>query len=152
MIRRIKPVSRVIKINAEVSGIRKEMPVRRENPLDWDERWVPRVDVYEKKNEIIVEAEIPGVSPSDIAIAVQSNRVEIKGRKLEGPSPGKIKYLRLEREFGSFRRLVALPTTVVPDKAKAFLENGVLTVSLRKYLPREDKEKEIIIEISKNGD
>jgi HSP20 family molecular chaperone IbpA len=57
----------------------------------------------------------------------------------------KIHYLRLEREFGSFRRLVALPATVLPDRAKAFLQNGVLTLRLIKFVPEEDKETVLVI-------
>jgi HSP20 family protein len=150
MIRKIKPISRIVKINTEIDRIKREPLARREKFLEWDESWIPRVDIYEKKREIIVEAEIPGVSQSDITITVQSNRVEIKGMKKESISSEKIKYLRLEREFGSFRRLVALPSTVSPDKAKAFLENGVLVLLLKKYFPKEDKD--ILIEIKKNGD
>jgi len=148
MIRRITPVSRIIKINTEISRISQGPLVRREKFLDWDETWIPRVDIYEKSREIIVEAEIPGVPQSDITITVQSNRVEIKGMKKENISSKKIRYLRLEREFGSFRRFVALPSTVVPDKAKAFLENGVLTLFLKKYIPKEDKDT--LIKIKKN--
>ncbi len=142
MIRRIRPVARIIKINTEISRIKRAQFVRREKYLEWDETWIPRVDIYEKKREIIVEAEIPGVTESDITITVQSNRVEIKGTKKEGLSSDGIKFLRLEREFGSFRRLVALPTTVLPDKAKAFLENGVLIILLKKYITTEDKPEE----------
>lgn len=149
MIRRIKPASRVIRINTEVNRIKKA-PLRREKIQDWDHRWLPRVDIYEKPSEIIVEAEIPGVSQSDITITVQSSRVEIKGVKRESGAPGEIHYLRLEREFGSFRRLVTLPNTVSPDKAKAFLDNGVLRIFLKKYLSGEDKE--VSIEIRKTED
>ncbi len=147
MIRKIKPVSRIIKINTRISRIKREPLIRREKFLEWDETWIPRVDIYEKQREIIVEAEIPGVDQSEITITVQSNRVEIKGMKKGSISSEKIKYLRLEREFGSFRRLVALPSTVSPDKAKAFLENGVLILLLKKYFSKEDKD--ILIEIKK---
>jgi HSP20 family protein len=105
------------------------------------------VDISEKAREIIVEAEIPGVGASDIMIRVHSNRVEIKGMKKEAVSPEKIRFLRLEREFGGFRRLVPLPSTVVPDRAQAFLENGVLTLRLKKYLPQE--EKGVVIDVAK---
>lgn len=140
MVKRIKPVSRIIKVDAEISRIKRESLARREKLQDWGLSWLPLVDVYEKKDEIIVEAEIPGVSETDVEITVQSNRVEIKGLKKEGLSLGKIKFLRLEREFGAFRRLVALPSTVVPDKAKAFLNNGVLKIHLKKYLPQEEND------------
>ncbi len=147
MVKKIKPVSRVVTIDAEISKIKREPLSRRDQSPLWDAAWLPRVDVYEKADEIIVEAEIPGVNPSEISITVQSSRVEIKGMKREAASSAKIRYLRLEREFGGFRRLVALPATVAPDKARAFLENGVLTLRLKKYVPHEDKD--LVIEVTK---
>ncbi|MGB7295659.1 MAG: Hsp20/alpha crystallin family protein, partial [Candidatus Aminicenantales bacterium] len=119
MVRKIKPISRVIRIATEIDRIDRTHTPRWDRLMEWDENWIPRVDVYEKPGAIVVEAEIPGVGEPDLVITVQSNRVEIKGMKKESGSSGRIRYLRLEREFGSFRRLVALPATVVPDKAKA---------------------------------
>jgi HSP20 family protein len=140
MIRKIKPVSRIIKIGTEIDRIKRAPVPRMDRGLDLDENWIPRVDVYEKPREIIVEAEIPGVVQGDRIITVQSSRVEIRGMKKEHIPSAKIRYLRLEREFGSFRRLVGLPATVLPDRAKAFLGNGVLTVRLLKFLPVEKAE------------
>jgi len=148
MVRKIKPVSRIIRIETEIDRIQRASSPRRDRFLDWDENWIPRVDVYEKPGEIVVEVEVPGVGQADLVIIVQSSRVEIKGMKKERGSSERIRYLRLEREFGSFRRLVALPATVVPDRAKAFLHNGVLTLQLKKYVP-EDEEK-IIVTIHKD--
>ncbi|MBN2408296.1 MAG: Hsp20/alpha crystallin family protein [Candidatus Aminicenantes bacterium] len=139
MVRKIKPVSRVIRIEAEIGRIERTRPLRWDRLIDWDENWIPKVDVYEKPTAIVVEAEIPGVGEPDLVITVQSNRVEIKGMKKESSILGGIRYLRLEREFGSFRRLVALPATVVPDQAKAFLDNGVLILHLKKVLPDKNK-------------
>ncbi|MFZ2054814.1 MAG: Hsp20/alpha crystallin family protein [Candidatus Aminicenantales bacterium] len=148
MVRKIKPVSRIIRIETQIERIQRATVPRRERFLDWDENWIPRVDIYEKRGEIVVEAEVPGVGQSDLVITVQSSRVEIKGMKKEHSSSERIRYLRLEREFGSFRRLVALPATVVPGRAKAFLDNGVLILQLKKYLPEEDKK--IILAIRKD--
>jgi HSP20 family protein len=140
MIRKIKPVSRIIKISTEIDRIKRAPVPRSDRGLDLDENWIPRVDVYEKPREIIVEAEIPGVVQGDITITVQSSRVEIRGMKKEHIPSEKIRYLRLEREFGSFRRLVGLPSTVLPERAKAFLQNGVLTLRLLKFRPEEEVE------------
>jgi len=140
MVKRIKPVSKIIKMDAEISRIKSRRAARPENSSAWDLHWLPRVDVYEKRDEIFVEAELPGVSEADVEITVQSNRVEIKGMKKERLVSGKVEFLRLEREFGVFRRLVTLPGTVVPDRAKAFLANGILKVCLKKYLPQEEKD------------
>jgi len=136
MTRKIKPVSRIIKINTEIDRIKRAPIPRGDRGLDLDENWIPRVDVYEKPREIIVEVEIPGVGEGDITITVQSSRWKSGDEKRAHPSD-KIRYLRLEREFGSFRRLVGLPATVLPERAKAFLGNGVLTVRLLKFLPEE---------------
>ncbi len=145
MIRKIKPVSRIIKISTEINRIKRAPVPRGDRFLDLDENWIPRVDVYEKPREIIVETEIPGVAQADIIITVQSSRVEIRGMKKELIPSEKIRYLRLEREFGSFRRLVALPATVLPERAKAFLQNGVLTLRLIKFVPDVDKETVVVI-------
>jgi len=145
MIRKIKPASRIIKISTEINRIKRALVTPGGRFLDLDENWIPRVDVYEKPREIFVEAEIPGVAQADIIITVQSSRVEIRGMKKEHIPSEKIRYLRLEREFGSFRRLVALPATVLPDRAKAFLQNGVLTLHLLKFVPEEDKETVVAI-------
>ena len=148
MVRKIKPVSRIIRVERGIDRIDRTRGPRRDTFVDLDENWIPRVDVYEKPGEIFVEVEVPGVGPADLVITVQSSRIEIKGMKKERGSPEGIRFLRLEREFGSFRRLVALPATVVPDRAKAFLDNGVLTLQLKKYLPKEDEE--IIVTISQD--
>ena len=145
MIRKIKPVSRIIKISTEIDRIKRAPVSRAGRVLDLDENWIPRVDVYEKPREIIVEAEIPGVAQADIIITVQSSRVEIRGMKKDQIPSQKIHYLRLEREFGSFRRLLGLPATVLPDRAKAFLQNGVLTLRLKKFIPEEDRESVVVI-------
>jgi HSP20 family molecular chaperone IbpA len=145
MVRKIKPVSRIIKINTEINRIKRAPVSRRAAALDLDENWIPRVDVYEKPREIIVEAEIPGIAQTDIVITVQSSRVEVRGMKKETVPSEKIRYLRLEREFGSFRRLVGLPATVLPDRAKAFLLNGVLTIRLVKFMPDEERGTVVVL-------
>lgn len=140
MVKKITPVSRIIKISTEIRRIKKAPVARRERYLEWHETWAPRVDVRENPVEVVVEAELPGLEATDIVITVQSSRVEIKGMKKERASSERITYLRLEREFGSFRRLVALPCAVVPDKASAFLANGILTINLKKY-PAGERER-----------
>jgi len=144
MVRKIRPVSRKVKYQTEVDRIQRAAVVSKDTVPRLDEFWLPAVDIFEKAGEIVVEVEIPGVSPADIVITVQSNRIEIKGAKREAPRSEKARYLRLEREFGRFRRLVALPCTVVPDKARAFLDNGVLVILLIKYQPAENAEIEIL--------
>lgn len=113
-----------------------------------DQSWVPWIDVSEKQDEIIVEAELPGTAQKDITILLSSNRVELKGIKRRSRFRRQVKYLRFEREYGPFRRLIFLPGAVIPEKAHATFENGVLTLNLKKY--RTSKEQKVVLEIKRS--
>jgi HSP20 family protein len=77
-------------------------------------------------------------------------RIEIRGVKKEASIATDPRYLRLEREYGAFQRSVALPCAVVPDKARAVLENGVLIVYIRKL--RGARDRDIVVKIQKTED
>ena len=113
------------------------------------ESWVPCVVISEKEDAVIVKAELPGVAQKDISILLHRNRIELKGIKRESHSRSRVRYFRLEREFGTFRRIVFLPVAVVPEKSKAMLENGILTIVLKKY--RKTKEKKVVVKVQKSG-
>jgi HSP20 family protein len=149
MVKKIRPVSRVVKIEAEINKIFGEFFSQKKDLLGLDESWIPCVDISEREDEVIVKVELPGVAEKDITILLHSNRIEIKGTKRERRSCSPVRYFRLEREFGTFRRIVFLPSAVVPEKSKALLENGILTVTLKKY--RKKKEKKIVVKVQKSG-
>ena len=147
MVKKIKPISRTEKIEAEINRIAAEVFFQKREFFGLDEIWVPCVDISEKRNEIVVEIEVPGVAQKDINILLHSNRLEITGVKREKLSQGKKRYLRLEREYGNFRRYIFLPGIVIPDKAKASLENGVLRIILKKF--KRKGEEEVVVKIHK---
>jgi HSP20 family protein len=140
MSKRIRPVSRTIKIEAEINKIAGEVFPKKKDLLGLDESWVPCVDVAENETDISVEVELPGVEQKDIQLIFYGNRIEIKGQKKEVPPGTRIKYLRLEREYGPFRRFIFLPTAVQPAKTRALLENGVLTIQFKKARRRQDRQ------------
>jgi len=147
MVKKIKPVSRIVKIEAEIDKIMGEVFFRKRELMGLDESWIPYIDISENENDLIVRIELPGVKQKDVAILLHNNRIEIKGVKKENLPQSQIKYHQLEREYGSFRRFIFLPSAVIPEKAQAILENGVLTIVLRKY--RKKKEKEVVLKIKK---
>jgi HSP20 family protein len=147
MVRKIRPVSRIVKIEAEIDRIFGEFFSQKNELFGLDESWVPCVDISEKGNEVIVAVEIPGVAQKDITILLHSNRLEIKGVKREKRPQSNMKYHRLEREYGTFRRFVFLPSAVVPERSRALLENGILTIILKKF--RRKKEKEVVLKVQK---
>lgn len=150
MVKKIKPISRTGKIETEINRIAAQVFFQKREFLGLDEIWVPCVDISEKANDIIVEIELPGITQKDISIFLHSNRLEISGVKRETLPRGRKEYLRLEREFGNFRRYIFLPSVVIPEKARASLENGVLRIVLKKYT--RTREKEIIVKIQKTKD
>jgi HSP20 family protein len=91
----------------------------------------PPVNLYEKANDYVLTAELPGLGGDDIDVSVERNRVTLRGeRKIEHPSDASLH--RVERQGGVFRRTVELPVDVDADKAQAVYQNGVLTLQIPK--------------------
>jgi HSP20 family protein len=148
MVRRIKPVSRTLKAEARVrTSERTVRPHEPRLPLP-GEVTIPAVDVYETEGEFILEMELPGVSVKDVKVLLFASRLEVSGFKRELGTQRESRYLRLEREFGVFRRDVVVPGTIDPDRACAALENGVLRIVLKKP-PR--KRRDVEIKNRRNG-
>jgi HSP20 family protein len=92
--------------------------------------WAPELDVFEKGNEFIVKADVPGLKREDIHVEVTDTELTIKGeRKLEKEEKEK-GYYRTERSYGSFFRSVALPPGAKIELAKAVVNDGVLEVKM----------------------
>ena len=95
-------------------------------------RVYPALNLTEEGDNFYVRAELPGVKPESVEISVVEGRLVIRGeRKVETESP-EANYHRREREAGFFRRTIALPARVAPDKVSAGMQNGVLTITLPK--------------------
>ncbi len=105
--------------------------------------WSPRVDVYEKDNNIIVEAEIPGAKKEDIEVKIKDNALIVKGEVKKEEEKKEESYHRKERFYGKFERVISLPTDVKVEEAKAEYQDGVLKLTI----PKAVQEKEVKIEI-----
>ena len=104
--------------------------VNREDMLNG--AWSPKVDIYENKENLVLEAELPGMSRKDFELTIENNVITLRGertfeKKTEGDN-----YHRLERSYGSFTRSFTLPQTVSAEGAKAEFNNGILNVTLPK--------------------
>jgi HSP20 family protein len=94
--------------------------------------WSPSVDIFENKDQIVLEAELPGMKPEDVNISIENNVLTIHGeRKFEKKDEGD-NFHRVERSYGSFTRSFTLPPTVSSENAQAEFENGVLRLTLAK--------------------
>jgi HSP20 family protein len=94
--------------------------------------WIPAVDIREEANEFIIEADIPGVDPKDIEIAMANGVLTIKGERHLETKEEKENYKRVERLHGSFYRRFSLPDTADAEKVSASGKNGVLQITIPK--------------------
>jgi len=94
--------------------------------------WSPNVDIFENKDQIVIEAELPGMNREDFDLSVENNVLTLYGeRRFEKKDEGD-NYHRVERSYGSFSRSFTLPQSVSAEGANAEFKNGVLRVSLPK--------------------
>jgi HSP20 family protein len=106
-----------------------------------DDRAAPAVNLWTKEDEALLTAEIPGVDPQDLDIAVEGNTVTLKGvRKWDEPKEEDTVH-RVETFNGEFSRTVDLPFRVKQDGVQARYVRGVLNVSLPRA--EEDRPKKI---------
>lgn len=93
---------------------------------------MPKVDVIERDDEVVVKAEVPGVKKEDLDISVTDNTVTVRGCTSHELKEDAGDYYRMEMSRGEFSRTVALPADVDGDKAKASYKDGVLELVLPK--------------------
>ena len=95
--------------------------------------WAPPIDVYETEDRYVLTAEVPGVSREDIDVAVQDNRLRLRGARSAGPADGGLLHFhQVERGHGSFERTFQFADPVETDRISADLRDGVLTITLPK--------------------
>lgn len=95
----------------------------------------PSVDLKETDQEIILEADLPGVNREDLDITVDNNMVMLKGETKRDETKEERGYHLTERRYGSFYRTIQLPVEVKADQATAKYRNGVLEVRIPKAEP-----------------
>ena len=110
----------------------------------WGEEWMPKADVIERDDEIVVRAELPGVDKDDLKLTVTENTVTLNGETKKEEKEEKGNYFRSETSRGTFMRTFSLPSEVDGTKAKAEFKNGVLELTL----PKVAKSKRHTVKIS----
>lgn len=109
--------------------------------------WNPSVDIYENKDQIVLEAELPGMKQEDFELTVENSVITLRGERKFEKFDEADNYHRVERSYGAFTRSFTLPQTVSAEGATAEYRNGVLRVTL----PKREETKTRRIEISSEG-
>jgi HSP20 family protein len=101
----------------------------------------PSIDVQDKDNELVVTAEVPGMTDKDIELFVDNGMLTIRGEK----KGEKNERGYSERWFGHFERQIPLPSSVDENRCKADFHDGLLTIHLPKSREAEESRKKIPI-------
>lgn len=95
--------------------------------------WKPQMDIYETKNNIIINAEIAGVDKDDISVEVNTKAVKISGARAIKPPEETANYRLAEIQFGRFERVLYLPNPIDIENVSASFFNGFLEIKLAKF-------------------
>jgi HSP20 family protein len=106
----------------------------------------PLVNISEDRDHLFVRAELPGVKAGDLEITIQDNSLILRGQRQIATEEKQVNYHRRERESGFFRRVMALPARIQPDKVEATCKDGILTIKLAK--PEEIKPRKIQVKVA----
>lgn len=110
--------------------------------------WAPDVEVLERKGELVVRADLPGMSPEDVKVEISDGTLSIEGERKYEKEEKKEGFYRSERAYGRFSRAIALPEGVAVDKAAAAFKNGVLEVTMPAPKAVEPEKRRLDVKVS----
>ncbi|MFO0913233.1 MAG: Hsp20/alpha crystallin family protein [Pirellulales bacterium] len=102
------------------------------------------INLVETEQGYEVTVDLPGVKAEDVHVEIHEGQLVVSGeRKSEAKEEGKT-FHRVERRYGTFRRVVSLPTTINEQAISAEYTDGVLKV----HLPKSEKLKPTRIQVT----
>lgn len=112
-------------------------------PASFEKLGTPLVDMYQTEEDVVVKTTLPGVDPNDIDIHITGDVLSIRAEIKHEEEVDEENYHMHEHRYSSFARTIPLPVDVLADKAKASMDNGVLTLTL----PKSEQAKPKSIEV-----
>ena len=105
--------------------------------------WAPPVDIFEKDENLVIRAEVPGVEKDAIDIRLENGVLTLRGERKQESEINEDNAYRLERTYGAFTRSFSLPTTVDATKIQALYKDGILELRIPKAEAARPKKIEI---------
>ena len=100
----------------------------------WTRPWetgVPAVESFVRGDELVVRADLPGIDPKLVELAVEGDRLTIRGERKVMDEGKRGEAFYREVSYGRFERTMALPAGVDADSVKATYHDGVLEVTMK---------------------
>lgn len=104
--------------------------------------FIPRVDIVERNDEIVLSADMPGVSEKNVDITIDKNVLTLTG-KVEDTRPQGHSLTLREYDVGDFQRVFTLPNQIDQERIHASVRNGVLRLVLPKAQAAKAKKIEV---------
>ncbi len=92
--------------------------------------WSPQIEITEREGQLIVRADLPGLSKDDVQVELRDDAILIRGQRKQEREEKREGYSRSERSYGSFYRQIPLPKGVKTENATATFRDGVLEISM----------------------
>ncbi len=142
-----KPIGNLFNLHNEMGRLFGDLLSSQDSDVNTETTsWTPTVDIAETENSYEIQAELPGVSESDVNISVTDNLLTIKGEKHVEEKTEDKNFHRVERRYGTFQRSFTLPRLVNTSDIKAGFKDGILSLIIPKA--EEAKPKEIQISVN----
>ena len=104
-------------------------PWRSESRLS-DATWAPQVETFRRDGNLVVRADLPGLTKDDIDIEIEDDVLVISGERSDETRDERDDFYRSERTYGRFFRAVQLPEGIDTEKIEASFKDGVLEVTI----------------------
>lgn len=114
-----------------------------ERSLGEERAGAPAIDMIDRKDEVILRADLPGLDQKDIEVMLEEGILTIRGERRQEREVKEEEYYCCERWAGAFARSQPLPPGVDPENIKASFKNGVLEIHLPKTKEAKGKRIEV---------
>lgn len=105
----------------------------------------PRVDMFEDEDDLVIKAEVPGMTKEDLDVCITGDLLTITGEKKSQEKTEEKDFYYEERSFGSFTRKLHLPIETETSKATATFQDGLLEIRIPKSPVAKEKVKKLEI-------
>jgi len=105
--------------------------------------FLPCANIMQSEKTLHVEVELPGLSDKDVEIAIADNVLTIQGERRQEEERRTAQLYRREFAYGAFRRSLTLPASVVAEKARASVKNGMLVIDFPLSTKRQPQARKI---------
>lgn len=132
------PLGDILSLQERMNRLLEEVlaPDSLEPPLPGSANWTPVADVYETGDSFVVLMELAGIDENDVELAVDGDRLVVRGERRSQLPARPDRFHRMERSHGAFARTFALTHAVEPDRVTAQFRDGLLRIDLPKAAAR----------------